>query len=160
MNGLAALNKRVKAQFRGPWLKYLLNFYPPYLASGVRVRDLGPRGFESSMNLHFWNKNYFGTHFGGSLYSMCDPFFVLILTRNLGSRYIVWDKSATIRFRQPSRGKVTARFEVTIEQLEQLRAEVDAKGKTDAQFRVEVRDENAEVVAEIEKVIYVRAATN
>ena len=56
---------------------------------------------EVHMPLRFWNKNYVGTHFGGSLYTMCDPFFMLILVNNLGSGYIVWDKAATIRFKKP-----------------------------------------------------------
>jgi acyl-coenzyme A thioesterase PaaI-like protein len=159
MKLFSAIIKRVKKQFTGPWLEYFLNVYPPYLGAGVRVRELGPLGFESSMRLRFWNQNYYGTHFGGSLYAMCDPFFVLVLTRNLGSHYIVWDKSATIRFRRPGRGRVTARFEVTKEQIEQLRAEIDAKGKLEVPFQVKVRDEREEVVAEIDKVIHVRVAS-
>ncbi|EXE18898.1 translation elongation factor P domain protein [Acinetobacter baumannii 1440750] len=42
------------------------------------------------MPLTWKNQNLVGTHFGGSLYSMVDPFYMLILMHHLGSKYIVW----------------------------------------------------------------------
>ena len=79
-----------------------MSIYPPYAGAVVRVRRLAgdPPGFEARMPLRFWNANYYGTHFGGSLYSMCDPFFVLILAPALGEGYAVWDKVAA-HYSQP-----------------------------------------------------------
>lgn len=54
-----------------------------------------------------------GTHFGGSLYAMCDPFYMWILMENLGKDFIVWDKAATIRFKKPGTGTVNAEFEIS-----------------------------------------------
>jgi acyl-coenzyme A thioesterase PaaI-like protein len=139
------------------WLLRLLNLYPPYLGAGVRVRtspDL--RTFEVRMKLRWWNRNYVGTHFGGSLYTMCDPFFMLILIAALGRDYVVWDKAATIRFRRPGRGTVRATFHVSPERVEEIRAAADAQGKVEPNFQVNVVDERGEVVAEIEKLLYVR----
>jgi acyl-coenzyme A thioesterase PaaI-like protein len=155
---LAAVGRKLRTQLRGPWLAPLLNVYPPYLGAGIRVREEGPTTFEVSMTLQPWNQNYLGTHFGGSLYSMCDPFFVLILSRNLGPGYVVWDKSARIRFRRPGRGTVTARFEIPPERIAELRSQVDEQAKVDAEFRVEVRDGQGEVVAEVEKIVQLRSA--
>jgi acyl-coenzyme A thioesterase PaaI-like protein len=135
----------------------MFNLYPPYLGAGVRVRvspDL--RTFHVRMRLRFWNRNYVGTHFGGSLYSMCDPFFMLILFKALGPGYIVWDKQATIRFRRPGRGTVNATFHIPQERIDEIRAAADAAGKTEPVFRVDVLDEAGEVVAEVEKLLYVR----
>src|SRR5215831_5992143 len=58
-------------------LKRFVNFYPPFLGAGVRIKEISEdlRTIEVHMPLRFWNKNYVGTHFGGSLYAMCDPFF-------------------------------------------------------------------------------------
>jgi acyl-coenzyme A thioesterase PaaI-like protein len=140
------------------WMIRMLNFYPPYLGAGVRVkasRDL--RTFEVRMKLRWWNRNYVGTHFGGSLYTMCDPFFMLMLVDALGRGYIVWDKAATIRFRRPGRGPVRATFHIPPERIEEIRAAADAGGKVEPVFTVEVLDEEGEVVAEVEKVLYVRA---
>src|SRR4051794_26810190 len=92
----------------------LIRFYPPYLGAGIRVRDAAPdlAWIEVEMPLRPWTQNYLGTQFGGSLYSMCDPWFVFMLIERLPSDWVVWDKAATIRFRKPGRGKVRARFEI------------------------------------------------
>jgi len=65
--------------------------------AGIRVRRISAdfQTIDVEMPLRFWNRNYVGTHFGGSLYSMCDPFFMVMLMENLGPDYIVWDKAAT-----------------------------------------------------------------
>jgi acyl-coenzyme A thioesterase PaaI-like protein len=139
------------------WLLRLLNLYPPYLGAGVRVRasaDL--HTFDVRMKLRRWNRNYVGTHFGGSLYTMCDPFYMLILFEQLGRDYIVWDKAATIRFRRPGKGMVRAVFHIPPEKIEEIRAAADREGKVEPVFTVEVRDEQGELVAEVEKVLYVR----
>jgi len=135
----------------------LLSLYPPYLGAGIRVRaapDL--RTFEVRMKLSRFNRNYVGTQFGGSLYSMCDPFFMLILAEALGRGYIVWDKAATIRFRRPGRGTVRATFHIPPERIAEIRAAADAQGKIEPTFEVAVLDDAGEVVAEVEKLLYVR----
>lgn len=139
------------------WLLRLLSLYPPYLGAGVRVKaspDL--RTFEVRMKLRFWNRNYVRTHFGGSLYTMCDPFFMLILFNALGKGYIVWDKEATIRFRRPGRGTVRATFHIPPERVAEIKAAADAQGKVEPVFKAQVLDDRGEVVAEVEKLLYVR----
>ena len=135
----------------------MLSFWPPYLGAGIRVRtspDL--RTFEVRMKLRWWNRNYVNTHFGGSLYSMCDPFFMLILAEALGRGYVVWDKAATIRFRRPGKGTVRATFHIPRERVEEIRAAADRGEKVEPTFRVDVVNEKGDVVAEVEKLLYVR----
>ncbi|HVR98256.1 MAG TPA: DUF4442 domain-containing protein [Thermoanaerobaculia bacterium] len=139
------------------WLLRMMSFFPPYLGAGIRVRvtpDL--RTFEVRMGLHWWNRNYVGTQYGGSLYSMCDPFFMLILVDALGRGYIVWDKRASIRFRRPGRGAVRATFHIPQERVDEIRAAADRDGKVEPVFKVDVLDEQGEVVAEVEKLLYVK----
>ena len=136
------------------WRLRLLNFYPPFLGAGVRVRPLED-GFEARMKLRWWNRNYVGTHFGGSLFTMCDPFFMLILARALGSDYVVWDKTATIRFRRPGRGTVRARFTIDSDRVAEIRAEADRLGKTEPHFEADVTGPEGEIVAQIEKLLHV-----
>lgn len=107
------------------------------------------------MKLHFWNKNYVGTHFGGSMYSMTDPFFMLMLIQNLGKDYIVWDKGATIHFKKPGTGKITARFELSQDQIESIRQAALRDPKVEPVLNVEIKDESGDVVALVEKVLYV-----
>lgn len=142
---------------RERWLLRLLNLWPPYLGAGVRVRPVpGRRAVDVSLVLRFWNRNYFGTQFGGSLYSMCDPFLCLLALGGLGGGYVVWDKAAEVRFVRPGRGPVSARFELTAGELAAIRRDADRLGKVEPRFRVEVRDGKGEVVAEIDKLLYVR----
>ena len=87
---------------------------------------------------------------------MCDPFFMLILLEHMGRDYIVWDKAASIQFLKPGRGTVTATFHVSLEQIADLRAQTDRKEKIEPLFNVDVIDEQGEVVAKVEKRLYVR----
>lgn len=135
-----------------------INLYGPYFGAGIRVTELSP-GFDRvvvRMRLGRLNRNYVGTHFGGSLYAMCDPFFMLMLLEQLGRDYTVWDKAATIRFRRPGRGTVTATFELPAEEVARIRALADTNRKVEPTFTAEVRDEQGEVVAEVEKLLFVR----
>ena len=136
----------------------LLGFYPPYLGAGVRVSDVSPdlRSFTIEMPLTRWNRNYVGTHFGGSLYALADPWFMLILIEHLGKGYVVWDKAASIRFVRPGRGKVRARFEIPAERIAAIRAEADAAGRAEPVFEAVIADEQGEIVAIVEKRVSVR----
>lgn len=139
-------------------LKRLLRIYVPYLGAGVRVTEVSDdfKTVRVEMPLRFYNRNYVGTHFGGSLYSMCDPFYMLMLINILGPDYIVWDKAATIRFKRPGKGVVKAVFQLSDEQIAQIKAGADAQGKIEPQFQVSVTDSEGNVVAEIDKLLYVR----
>ncbi len=134
----------------------LINFYPPFLGAGIRSRRIDAFAIRVEMNLTLLNRNIVGTHFGGSLYAMCDPWFMLILMRNLGSGYIVWDKAANIRFLRPGRGRVTATFHIPPERIQEIRAAADRGGKVEPAFTVEVTDAQNQVVAHVEKLLYVR----
>ncbi|MDF1561661.1 MAG: YiiD C-terminal domain-containing protein [Deltaproteobacteria bacterium] len=136
----------------------LVSVYPPYLGAGVRLTHVAEDllTMEVEMKLTPLNRNYVGTHFGGSLYSMCDPFFMLILMEALGEGFVVWDQEATIRFKKPGRGKVRARFSVSPAEVESIRHDAIKHRKTSPVFRTKVTDEQGEVVAEIEKTLYVR----
>ena len=137
-------------------LMALINVYPPYVAAGIRARTPDEWSIESRMRLRFYNRNLFGTHFGGSLYAMCDPFFVFLLVKHLGPDYLVWDKAAAVRFRKPGKGLVRALFRVTPEEVAGIRAKADAGEKVEPVYLVEVKDEAGEVVAVVEKTLWVK----
>jgi len=139
-------------------LRLWMNLWPPFLGAGIRVTRLDRdwRAIDIEMKLRFWNRNYVGTHYGGSLYSMADPFYMLMLIENLGRDYIVWDKSASIRFRRPGRGRVTAQFRMSDEQLRAIREQLTNSEKVEPTFLIEVKDDSGEVIAVVEKVIQVR----
>lgn len=139
-------------------IRWWINLWPPFLGSGIRITRLDRdwKAIDVEMKLRFFNRNYVGTHYGGSLYSMTDPFYMLMLIENLGREYIVWDKSACIRFRRPGRGSVKAEFRISEEQLAEIRGQLEMTNKAEPTFTVEVRDDSGEVVAQVEKVVQVR----
>jgi Domain of unknown function (DUF4442) len=139
-------------------LRREINLYPPYLGACVRVTHVSDdfRRVDVEMPLRFYNRNYFGTHFGGSLYSMCDPFYVLMLANILGPEYIVWDKAANIQFRKPGKGLMKASFELTEEKIAEIRAAAETQPKVEPLFHVLVKDAEGNVVAEIDKLLYIR----
>ncbi len=133
-----------------------INIWPPLLGAGIRVLWRSDRMVDVEMKLRPWNRNYVGTHYGGSLYSMTDPFYMLMLMENLGRDYIVWDKAASIRFRKPGKGRVKAEFRLSDAQLDEIRDKLKTQEKYEPTFLVEVKDEAGDVVAEVQKILHVR----
>lgn len=132
------------------------SIFGPYQGANIHVRRIDKNTMETYMPQVLGNTNYVGTHFGGSLYSMCDPFFMFILIENLGPDYIVWDKAAAIEFLKPGKGTVTARFYIDDEELQTVRDIVAEKRKTDREYICEVKDEAGQVVARMRKTLYIR----
>jgi acyl-coenzyme A thioesterase PaaI-like protein len=139
-------------------LRRSISLWPPFLGAGIRVKHIAPdmKAVDVEMKLRWWNANYVGTHFGGSLFAMTDPFYMLMLMANLGRDYIVWDKAASIRYRKPGKGTVRAEFRLIDAQLDDIREKLKSLPKYEPAFKVEVKDEQGTVIAEIEKLLYVR----
>ena len=145
------------------WARFrerFINIYPPLLGAGIRCRRIDERTIHVEMKLTTLNRNIVGVHFGGSLYSMCDPWFMLILMRALGPDYIVWDKAANIRFVSPGRGTVKAVFQIPQERVDEIRSVADRGGKIEPMFSVDALDEKGQVVVHVEKLLYVRRKNN
>jgi acyl-coenzyme A thioesterase PaaI-like protein len=138
-------------------LRRWINLWPPFLGAGIRVVHIAPdmKTADVEMKLRWWNANYVGTHFGGSLFAMTDAFYMLMLMANLGSDYIVWDKAASIRYRKPGRGTVRAEFRLSDAALDDIREKLKTLPKYEPLFRVEVKDEQGTMIAEVEKVLHV-----
>ena len=144
-----------------PKIKRVLRFihlWPPYLGAGIRVVDYSSplNHVTVTMKLGRRNTNYVGTHFGGNLYSMCDPWYMFILLERLGDEFIVWDKSARIDFLKPGTGPVRARFEISDEQIESIEAAAVQDGKVLPEFETYIEDEAGTRIARVHKTLYVR----
>jgi acyl-coenzyme A thioesterase PaaI-like protein len=135
-----------------------MHWWPPFLGAGIRVRSLSDDFREAVVELRLgrFNRNYVGTHYGGSLYSMTDPFYMIMLLHNLGPDYLVWDKSGSIEYLAPGRGTVTARFHLAEARLAQIRAQAAGGEKVLPEFEIDVVDAAGTVVAKVRKTLYVR----
>lgn len=139
-------------------VRFFGNLYPPYLGAAIRATRVSADYTEIDvrMKLTWYNRNYVGTQFGGSMYSMTDPFFMLMLINNLGKDYIVWDKGAQINFVKPGRGTVFAYFRLSQNQISEIKLIADSSDKYVFDLPINIVDHNNEVVAEIKKTMYVR----
>lgn len=139
-------------------LRRYMNFWPPFLFSGIRITRFSDdfRHVRVELRQRWYNRNYVGTHFGGSLYAMTDPFFMIMLMKNLGPEYLVWDKAGHIEYVAPGRGTVSAHFHLSENRIAEVRAQAAGGGKIFPEFHVNVKDEAGAVVARVRKTLYVR----
>ncbi len=145
--------------FKTPWLfKTYLNLWGPYRGAGIRVVEVAPDFGRIVVELRELrtNRNAVGTHFGGSLYSMCDPFYMLMFISRLGREFVIWDKAARIDFERPGKGTVRAVFTLTPQDDATVRAETANGARYTPTYVVEVLDEQGQRVAKVEKVLYFR----
>ena len=138
--------------------KVAMSLYPPYVGAGVRVTHVADDFSEVRVELrrNRLNGNAFNTHFGGSLYSMTDPFYALMLVAQLGRDYVVWDKAASIDFVRPGVGTVTATFALTPEQVAEVRAATADGSKFEPVYPVEIRTAEGKLVARVNKTLWIR----
>ena len=143
-------------------LRRVMNLWPPYLFSGVRVRAIASdwRHAEIELRSHWWNRNYVGVHFGGNLFSMTDPFWMLLTMNALGKDYIVWDKAGAIDFRKPGRGTVRAHFRLDDAMLDEIRVATAGGEKYLRWCETEIVDADGEIVARVRKQLYIRRKEN
>ena len=139
-------------------LKLWVNWWPPFLFGGVRVLEISHdwRRARVQLKLRWYNRNYVGTQFGGLLFAMTDPFWMIMVMECLGSDYVVWDKAAEIEFVAPGRSDVFADFQVLDEDLAELRAAAAGGSKVLRWFAVDVRAADGSLVARVRKQLYVR----
>jgi acyl-coenzyme A thioesterase PaaI-like protein len=135
-----------------------LNLWPPFRGAGIRVTRVSPdyREIDVKLSLRLLNRNYFGTHFGGSLYAMTDPFHALMMVHNLGRDYVVWDKAGAIDYVKPGRADVFARFRLDPAAIEQARLRTAGGDKHEPVFAIDVVDAAGDTVAVVRKTLYIR----
>lgn len=142
------------------WLMKLLgNIWLPFLGAGIKIIEVSKdyRYIKVCLKKRWYNSNYVGTQFGGSIYAMTDPFYMLMLINNLGSQYIVWDKGARVDFKKPGRSHLYAEFRIDEVLLREVRDKVSKNGKYVFELPVLIYDEQGQNVASVDKILYVKA---
>ncbi len=139
-------------------LKWLMNCWPPFIGAGITVQLISDDWKDARVKLRkgLFNRNYFGVHFGGSLYAMSDAMYVLQLANLLGERYIVWDTGATIDYVNPGKSHVYADFHVSDAQIEDIKLKTQSGEKYEPEFLVEISDDNGQLIARVHKKLYIK----
>ncbi len=141
------------------WLVKLLgNIWPPYLGAGIKILESTAdfRHIKVCLKRSWYNSNYIGTQFGGSIYSMVDPFYLLMLINNLGSKYIVWDKAARIDFKKPGVTALFAEFRIDESLLQEVKLKTENGDRYVFDLPVEIKDDHGQLIAEVVKTLYVK----
>ncbi len=140
-------------------LRLGMNLWPPFVGAGIHVMHIAEdyRSIRVRLRLGLFNRNYFGTHFGGSLFAMTDPFYALMLLHNLPKGYVVWDKASQIHYKTPGRGYVYANFKLDEAMIAEVLAATADGRKYEPTWSVDVVDAAGKVVATVDKTLYVRS---
>ncbi len=135
-----------------------MNLWPPFWGAGIHVEEIGAdyRSAKVTLKFRLLNRNIVGVHFGGSLFAMTDPFFMLMFSQNLGKEYVVWDRAAKIEFLKPGKTNVHAQFHITQEQIDEIRDEAKSGGKILKDYSVDILSTSGEVIARVTKTLYIR----
>ncbi len=138
--------------------RWLFNLWPPFLFAGIRVLEISPDWCRVRVRLKLrpWNRNFVGTHFGGSLFAMTDPFWMIPLIHHLGRDHLVWDRAAEIAFVKATRADVFAQFVLDPAVITEIRKAAASGEKQLRWFETEVTTADGEVIARTRKQIYVR----
>ncbi len=146
-----------KESWKSWWFRGFMNWYPMYFGTGGKILFWAADSSEVQLRLrlNIWSYNYVGTIFGGSMFSAADPFYMLMLFRSLGSSFVVWDKSASIKFKKPASTTLYAKLEVTSLVLEEIKTRVKEHGHTTHDFLIQWVDKAGEVHAEMQRHCYI-----
>lgn len=152
------LKKKVLPPLLPKMIMWRINTYAPYLGAGVKMTelDLVKGRCSVAMPLTSLNKNVVGTQFGGSLYSMVDPFYMLLLMQMLGDDYVVWDKASHIDFVAPGKSKVTASMHISQKELATIKTLAETGSAVFRDYEIDILDEEQKIVATVTKTLYIR----
>ena len=143
--------------FASSFARFKFNLFPAYRGTGGRVEYISDdfREIRIKLPLSWRTRNYVGTIFGGSLYGAVDPILMIMLIKNLGKEFIVWDKSASIRFKRPGTETLYAEFRIGDAELDEIRSLLRDRKSVDRIYEVELKDADGKVWCAIQKTIYI-----
>lgn len=142
---------------KGRVFKLMFNLFPGFRRTGARMLKASDDFHYAKIKLplNYKTRNYVGTIYGGSMYSCVDGIYMVQLINILGKDYVVWDKSASIRFRRPGNTTLFAEFVISPDFVQQIKREMKELKEKDYLMKVDLVNQTGRVHAEVEKVIYI-----
>jgi len=138
--------------------RHLFNLFPAYRGTGARITHIEGdwREIRIELPLNWRTRNYVGTIYGGSMYGAVDPLFMLMLIKNLGPEFVVWDKAGSIDFVKPGRGTLYANAAIERGEIEEIRNLLKVEKSVVRTYAVDLVDTDRNVCVSVEKVLYIR----
>ncbi|WP_070962750.1 DUF4442 domain-containing protein [Vibrio sonorensis] len=152
------MNPTIAKFYKPSWVKFALNIWPPFWGAGICIESISDdfREVKVKLKLRWWNKNANRTQYGGSIFSLTDPVYALMLMGILGEEYYVWDKQASINFIKPGQTDLYADFIISQDQLDTILRDTATGEKHFPEFMTYVKDEEGNIVSEVQRKLYVR----
>lgn len=148
---------RLSPTWRARMVRLGFNFHPAFRGTGGRVvhvaRDL--RHIRIALPCSWKTKNIVGSLYGGSLFAITDGAHPMMLMAALGEAYVVWDKSASIRYRKPGYTTLYADFRVTPEEMAGIRGALAKQHEVDWTFQIDIKDAEDVVHTVVERTVYI-----
>ncbi|WP_151961962.1 PaaI family thioesterase [Acinetobacter bereziniae] len=138
--------------------RFMLNHFSPYKGAGIEIEKIDLKNYHIRVKMPLTrnNQNIVGVHFGGSLYSMVDPFYMLLLMHHLGPKYMVWDKAASINFLSPGRSTVYADIRLDAAEIEHVKDLAQNYKPVYRNYTLNIFDDSGLRIAEVQKTVYIR----
>ena len=151
------LQTEKKESFKTWRFRFFMNLYPMYFGTGGKILFWSVDSTEVHVRIRrsLWTYNYVGTIFGGSIFAATDPFYMVMLFRIFNDVFVVWDRSAQIKFIKPSKVTLYAKYSLSNDLLESIKKEVTEKGENNYVFKIELLDRNGIIHALIERTVYI-----
>lgn len=152
------MNKGLARIYRPGIVRFALNAWPPFWGAGIKIESISEdfRNVRVRLKLRWWNKNANRTQFGGSIFSLTDPIYALMLMGILGEKYFVWDKEASINFIKPGSSDLYAEFQISQDVLDDILTKTSTGEKCFPEFVIYVKDQDDNVISEVQRKLYVR----
>jgi len=138
--------------------RILFNYVPMFWSTGAKITYLADdcKEMHLKLPLNCRTRNYVGTIFGGSMFSSTDVLYFLLVRKNLGEAYIVWDKASCIRFKKPGTGTLYTRAVISDDEIEIIKTELLNTDKIDRVYYLDLVDESGDICASVEKTIHIQ----
>ena len=138
-----------------------MRFYPPLFFQRILVTrfDKGFRGAEVKIKKSFFNKNYNGSIFGGTIFSAADAFYPVLLYQVLthkGYKIRAWSHSLAIRFRKPAKTDLHFKINLSDEIIDDCEQVLNTIGKYRRTFPIEIYDKNEVLCVSVLIKVYIR----
>ncbi len=138
--------------------KYGFNWSPMYKRSTGKIQYVSDdlMDVRIKLPLSYKNRNYVNSIFGGSMFSAVDPIPMVQLINIIGKDYIVWDKSAAIKFRRPAREDAFAVFSYTKDEIDAIKSTLYSQDEMEIIKTTHLTNKDqTEIFCTIDKTIYI-----
>lgn len=129
------------------WLRFLklpgarkrrdITLFPAFWLLDIKILEAQKdwRHVKIHMPLNFFNRHAGGAMFGGAQACLADPIPAMACSR-IFPGYAVWTRDLTLDFQEPGTTDLTLRFDMDPEQEQQIRAELNRRGRATPTFEL------------------------